>query len=139
MATLKMIVLAFAAGITVVTLPGISRAASQNGSTLLFIPNESHERNKENNENNENHENNERMRHQGGEHYDNVVGNYTRRCVSLDTQFKHLQARVGAESREASSLHDQGVRHCNSGGALQGIDELSEAIRKIGGIPRVEL
>jgi hypothetical protein len=136
MATLKMIALAFAAGITVVTLPGISQAASQNGSTQLFIPNESHERNKENNENSEN---NERMRHRGGEHYDTVVGNYTRRCVSLDTQFKHLQARVGAGSREASSLHDQGVRHCNSGGALQGIDELSEAIRKIGGIPRVEL
>ena len=41
--------------------------------------------------------------------------------------------------QQASALHDQGVVHCNGGARLQGIDELTAAIRQIGGIPRVEL
>jgi hypothetical protein len=46
---------------------------------------------------------------------------------------------ASAALREAAALHDQGVAHCNGGARLQGIDELTAAIRKIGGIPRVEL
>ena len=76
-----------------------------------------------------------------GEHYDTVVANYTRRCTSLDGQFSRLRAHMGdsAALREAAALHEQGVTHCNGGARLQGIDELSAAIREIGGIPRVEL
>jgi len=76
-----------------------------------------------------------------GDHYDNVVGNYIRRCSSLDHQFNRLQARMGPSSamNAALQLHEQGVEHCNGGARLQGIDELTAAIRTIGGIPRVEL
>jgi len=76
-----------------------------------------------------------------GEHYDTVVANYTRRCVSLDSQFTRLRATMANSMllQQASALHDQGVAHCNGGARLQGIDELSAAIRQIGGIPRVEL
>ncbi len=123
MAMQKTIVLAFAAAIAAATLPVISQSAAQNGSSPIFIPN------------------NNRMQDQRGEHYDTVVANYTRRCASLDGQFSRLQARMGASAalREASALHEQGVEHCNGGARLQGIDELTAAIRKIGGIPRVEL
>jgi hypothetical protein len=41
--------------------------------------------------------------------------------------------------QRASTLHDQGVAHCNGSARLQCIDELTAAIRQIGGIPRVEL
>lgn len=118
----KTIVLAFAAAIAAATLPVISRSAAQDGGAPIFIP-----------------EN--RAQDQRGEHYDTVVANYTRRCASLDGQFSRLQARMGdsAALREASALHEQGVAHCKGGARLQGIDELSEAIRRIGGIPRVEL
>jgi hypothetical protein len=44
-----------------------------------------------------------------------------------------------AALREAMALHEQGVADCNGGARLQGIDELTAAIRRIGGIPRVEL
>jgi hypothetical protein len=128
MAMDKTIALALAAGIAAAMLPGISQSAPQSRSVPIFIPNQHNEN-----------EDNEKMRHQGGEHYDTVVGNYTRRCTSLDGQFKQLQARVGAGSRQASALHEQGVMHCNAGNRLQGIAELSGAIRKIGGIPRVDL
>ena len=120
----KTILLAFAVAVTAATLPVISQSAAQNRSPPIFIPN------------------NHRMQQdQRGEHYDNVVANYTRRCTSLDGQFNRLRARMGdsAALREASVLHEQGVEHCNGGARLQGIDELSAAIREIGGIPRVEL
>ena len=76
-----------------------------------------------------------------GEHYDTVQANYTRRCTSLDGQFTRLRAVMAdsAALQQASALHDQGVAHCNGGARLQGIDELTAAIRQIGGIPRVEL
>jgi hypothetical protein len=78
---------------------------------------------------------------QSGEHYDTVVANYTRRCTSLDGQFTRLRATMATSTmlQQASALHDQGVAHCNGGARLQGIDELTAAIRQIGGIPRVEL
>jgi hypothetical protein len=122
MARQKTIVLAFATGVAAATLPGISPSAAQNGSPPIFIPNHN-------------------AQDQRGEHYDTVVANYTRRCTSLDGQFGRLQARMGASAalREAAALHDQGVMHCNGGARLQGIDELTAAIRKIGGIPHVEL
>jgi hypothetical protein len=44
-----------------------------------------------------------------------------------------------AALREATALYAQGVAHCNGGARQQGIDELTAAIRRIGGIPRVEL
>jgi hypothetical protein len=118
----KTILLAFAAAVAAATLP-VSHSAAQNGSTTIFIPN------------------NRAKQDQRGEHYDNVVGNYTRRCASLDGQFNRLRARMAdsAVMREASALHEQGVEHCNGGARLQGIDELTAAIREIGGIPRVEL
>ena len=118
----KTIRLAFAAAIAAATLPVISPSAAQNGGPPTFIPNHN-------------------AQDQRGEHYDTVVANYTRRCTSLDGQFSRLQAHMGASAalREAAALHDQGVAHCNGGARLQGIDELTAAIRKIGGIPRVEL
>jgi hypothetical protein len=105
----KTIALALATGIAVATLPGISQSAPQSRSTPIFIANEHDEK-----------ENNERMRHQGGEHYDTVVGNYTRRCTSLDGQFKHLRARPGAGSREASALCPQGPMHDVCSAVLSG-------------------
>lgn len=130
MAIQKTIVLAFAIGIATAILPIIPGTAAQNGSVPIFIPN-----------NNDVDKDHDRMRHQGGEHYDNVVGNYTRRCASLDGQFRRLWLRVSdsAALREGVVLHNQGVTHCDAGARQRGIDELSEAIRKIGGIPRVEL
>ncbi len=120
----KTIVLAFAAAVAAATLPALAQPAAHSGSTTIFIPN--------------NHRTQEDQR---GEHYDNVVANYTRRCTSLDGQFNRLRARMAdsAALREASALHEQGVEHCNGGARLQGIDELTAAIREIGGIPRVEL
>ena len=122
----KTILLAFAAAMAAVTLPALAQPPAHSGSTTIFIPN-----NRANQERQE-------ERH---EHYDNVVGNYTRRCASLDSQFNRLRARMAdsAMMREASALHEQGVEDCNGGARLQGIDELTAAIREIGGIPRVEL
>ena len=122
----KTIVLAFAAALAAATLPALAQPAAHNahnGGTSIFIPN------------------NRMQQNQHGEHYDNVVANYTRRCTSLDGQFNRLRARMGdsAALREASALHEQGVEDCNGGARLQGIDELTAAIREIGGIPRVEL
>ena len=116
----KTILLAFAAAVAAATLP-VYQYAAQNAP--IFIPN------------------NRAKQEERGEHYDNVVANYTRRCASLDSQFNRLRARMGdsAALREASALHEQGVEHCNGGARLQGIDELTAAIREIGGIPRVEL
>jgi len=126
MAMQKTIILAFAAAIATATLPFISQSVAQGGSTPIFIPPSTNKTNKGD------------MHH---EHYDNVVANYTRRCSSLDGQFNRLRARMGPSPamQEALELHEQGVEHCNGGARLQGIDELTAAIRKIGGIPRVEL
>jgi hypothetical protein len=121
MAMQKMIALTFAAAMAATTFPVLSHAGAQSSS--VFIP-PSH--NREN---------------QSGEHYDTVQANYMRRCASLDGQFTRLRANMASSSmlQQASALHDQGVAHCNGGARLQGIDELTAAIRQIGGIPRVEL
>jgi len=121
MATHKTIVLAFAVAIAATTLPVFSHAVAQ-GSTVFIPPNHSRE-------------------NQSGEHYDTVQANYTRRCTSLDGQFTRLRASMASSSmlQQASALHDQGVAHCNGGARLQGIDELTAAIRQIGAIPRVTL
>ena len=118
----KTIALTFAAAMAATTLPVLSQAVAQ-GSSSVFIP-PSHDR-----------------ENQSGEHYDTVQANYTRRCTSLDGQFTRLRASMANSSmlQQASALHDQGVAHCNGGARLQGIDELTAAIRQIGGIPRVEL
>ena len=120
MAVQKTIVLAFTAALGCATLPFIPQSAAQN--PRIFVPNHN-------------------AQDQRGEHYDTVVANYTRRCVSLDGQFNRLRARMGDSTalRDALALHEQGVVHCNGGARLQGIDELTAAIRRIGGIPRVEL
>jgi|SRR5215468_1969361 hypothetical protein len=117
----KTIALAFAAAIAATTLPVLSHAVAQ-GNPVFIPPVHSREI-------------------RGAEHYDTVVANYTRRCSSLDGQFTHLRVLMGdsAALQQASALHDQGVAHCNGGARLQGIDELTAAIRQIGGIPRVEL
>lgn len=80
-------------------------------------------------------------RHRGGEHYDTVMANYTRRCTDLSGQFARARAGIPDSPRvaEASALYDQGVSHCNGGARLQGIDELTAAIRLVGAIPRVTL
>ena len=77
----------------------------------------------------------------GGEHYDTVMANYTRRCTDLIGQFARARAGMpdSPQVAEASALYDQGVSHCNGGARLQGIDELTAAIRQIGAIPRVTL
>ena len=117
----KIVALAFAAAMVATTFPVLSPAVAQ--SSPVFIP-PSHAR-----------------ENQSGEHYDTVQANYTRRCTSLDGQFTRLRATMANSSmmQQASALHDQGVAHCNGGARLQGIDELTAAIRQIGGIPRVEL
>ena len=127
----KTIALAFAAALAAGTLSLIPPSAAQNGGLPIFIPPD-HSRNDHHNHSRDD---------LHGEHYDTVVANYTRRCTSLDSQFTRLQAYMGdsAALREALALHAQGVAHCNSGARLQGIDELTAAIRAIGGIPRVEL
>ena len=81
------------------------------------------------------------FRSSGGEHYDTVMANYTRRCTDLSGQFSRARAGMPDSPRlvEASALYDQGVSHCAGGARLQGIDELTAAIRKIGAIPRVTL
>jgi len=113
------IALVFAAAVA--ALPAVPPAAAD-GSSVFIPPNHDRE-------------------NRTGEHYDTVVANYTRRCVSLDSQFTRLRATMASSTllQEAAALHDQGVAHCNGGARLQGIDELSAAIRQIGGIPRVEL
>jgi len=118
----KTIALTFAAVLAATAFPVFSHAVAQ-GSSTIFIP-PSHAR-----------------ENQSGEHYDTVQANYTRRCTSLDGQFTRLRASMASSSllQQASALHDQGVAHCNGGARLQGIDELTAAIRQIGGIPRVEL
>jgi len=134
MAMQRTIVLAFAAAIAAATLPVIPQSVAQNGaqksgtpngSAPIFIPPD----------------NTTPKKDRSTDHYDNVVGNYTRRCASLDRQFNRLRVRMADSAllREASALHEQGVEHCNGGARLQGIDELTAAIREIGGIPRVEL
>jgi hypothetical protein len=79
--------------------------------------------------------------HRGGEHYDNVMANYTRRCTDLTAQFDQAQAERpdAPQSAEAIALYQQGVAHCSSGARLRGIKELTAAIRMIGAIPRVRL
>jgi hypothetical protein len=79
--------------------------------------------------------------HRGGEHYDTVMANYTRRCTDLDGQFSRARADRpdSAQVAEATALYQQGVAHCSGGARLQGIEELEAAIRMIGAIPRVNL
>jgi hypothetical protein len=77
----------------------------------------------------------------GGEHYDTVMANYTRRCTDLSNQFERARAEMApsAQLEQASALYAQGVAHCSGGARLQGIDELTAAIRQLGAIPRVTL
>ena len=76
-----------------------------------------------------------------GEHYDTVMANYTRRCTDLSGQFERARAQMAPSQQlaAASALYDQGVSHCAGGARLQGIDELTAAIRQLGAIPRVTL
>ena len=82
-----------------------------------------------------------RHRRGGGEHYDTVMANYIRRCTDLSNQFERARAEMApsAQLEEASALYAQGVAHCGGGARLQGIDELTAAIRQLGAIPRVTL
>jgi hypothetical protein len=77
----------------------------------------------------------------GGEHYDTVMANYTRRCTDLSNQFERARAEMAPSPQleGASALYAQGVAHCSGGARLQGIDELTAAIRQLGAIPRVTL
>lgn len=75
--------------------------------------------------------------HEGGDHYDTVKGNFVRRCTELDLQFVR-ESRTWPDSerlRQATALYSQGAAHCRGGAGEQGIDELSDAITLIGGIP----
>lgn len=76
-----------------------------------------------------------------GEHYDIVTGNYIRRCTDLSGQFSRARAErpESAQLSAADALYNQGVTHCEGGARMQGIDELKEAIRMLGEIPRVTL
>ena len=123
----KTIALAIATLIAVAPLPAVSQSHARTGSSTIFIPPPT--------------SGTPPAQKRHGDHYSNVDGNYTRRCNSLENQFNRLQARMGPSSamNEALQLHAQGVEHCNGGARLQGIDELTAAIRTIGGIPRIEL
>jgi len=75
--------------------------------------------------------------HEGGDHYDTVKGNFVRRCTELDLQFVR-ESKVWPDSerlRQATALYSQGAAHCRGGAGEEGIDELSDAITLIGGIP----
>ncbi|HUL05338.1 MAG TPA: hypothetical protein VLV76_03335 [Candidatus Acidoferrum sp.] len=76
-----------------------------------------------------------------GEHYDTVMANYIRRCTDLSNQFERARAEFAPSQQlaQASALYDAGVAHCAGGARLQGIDELTAAIRQLGVIPRVTL
>ena len=80
---------------------------------------------------------NHRSGNQGGEHFDTVKGNFVRRCTELDLQFVRESAgRPDSERlRQATALYNQGAAHCRGGAGEEGIDELSDAITLIGGIP----
>ncbi len=82
-----------------------------------------------------------RHRRGGGEHYDTVMANYTRRCTDLSNQFERARAdRAPSEQlAQATALYEQGVAHCAGGARLTGIDELNAALRQLGAIPRVTL
>lgn len=79
--------------------------------------------------------------HRGGEHYDTVMANYTRRCTDLSAQFNRAYAERpdSSELAEAVALYRQGAAHCSSGARLRGIRELTAAIRMLGARPRVSL
>jgi len=79
--------------------------------------------------------------HRGGEHYDNVMSNYTRRCADLSGQFARAQAERPDSPllSDATLRYQRGVALCDGGARMQGIDELTAAIRMIGAIPRVSL
>lgn len=79
--------------------------------------------------------------HRGGEHYDTVMANYTRRCTDLNAQFNRALAErsEAPQLADAVALYQQGAANCSSGARLQGIKELTEAIRLIGARPRVSL
>ena len=79
--------------------------------------------------------------HRGGEHYDNVMSNYIRRCNDLDRQFNRALAKRpdAAQLTDAVALYQQGAAHCRNGPRLRSIRELTEAIRMIGARPRVNL
>jgi hypothetical protein len=79
--------------------------------------------------------------HRGGEHYDTVMANYTRRCTDLSAQFNRALAKRpdAPELAEAVALYQQGAADCSNGARLRGIRELTDAIRMIGAIPRVSL
>lgn len=80
-------------------------------------------------------------RDNGGEHYDTVTANYIRRCTDLSGQFSRARAEFpeSAQLTAADALFERAVAHCNGGARMQGIEELNEAIRLIGAIPRVSL
>lgn len=82
-----------------------------------------------------------RVRSHGGEHYDNVMANYTRRCSDLGSQFRRAaEVRPPSEQlAQATAVYQRGVTLCDGGARLQGIDDLTAAIRMIGAIPRVSL
>jgi hypothetical protein len=82
-----------------------------------------------------------RFHSSGGEHYDTVMANYIRRCTDLSNQFERARADRAASPQlaQASALYDRGVSHCAGGARLQGIDELTAALRQLGAIPRVTL
>ncbi len=79
--------------------------------------------------------------HRGGEHYDTVMANYTRRCTDLSARFNRALAQRpdAPELAEAVALYQQGAADCSNGARLRGIRELTDAIRTIGAIPRVSL
>ena len=80
-------------------------------------------------------------RSNGGEHYDTVMANYIRRCNDLGGQYSRARAErpESAQLAAADALYERGVTHCSDGARMQGIEELTEAIRLIGAIPRVSL
>jgi hypothetical protein len=116
MPTPKLLVLAIVSAAAIVAQTASVEADSRNGHRHFFRP--SH-----------------------GEHYDTVMANYTRRCTDLRTQFEQARANMADSPQlaQATALYDLGVSHCAGGARLQGIDELSAAIRQIGVIPRVTL
>jgi hypothetical protein len=114
MPTPKLLVLAIVSAAAIVAQTASVEADSRNGHRHFFRP--SH-----------------------GEHYDTVMANYTRRCTDLRTQFEQARATWPDSSPPTGpALYDR-VSAIAPAARLQGIDELTAAIRQIGGIPRVTL
>lgn len=61
-------------------------------------------------------------------------------CLLLQEQFEKAIAKKSGNPKavEARKIADDGIRRCNGGASKFGVDLLSEALEKIGEVPRAD-